>query len=248
MGVGQGLTLSFLGSGNAFTAGGRYWSGFLVNGRYLFDAPPTLLPHLKRLGLPLAELRVIFLTHFHGDHFLGLPFLFLEYRYLTRRQEDLVIVGPSGVQEVVEGLVERAYPDLGAAEAGYRRLYLEADPGRDQQAADVVFRAVPMFHARGKLQCYGYRARIDGRTVAYTGDTMYTPAVLELARGAEVLVVDATYRQEGPEHMGLEAVRYLRREVDPGTAIVLTHLEAEPEVAPGEGLLVAHDFATLVFP
>src|SRR3990172_5194768 len=100
----QALQLTFLGSGNAFPAGGRYWSGFLVNGRYLFDAPPTLLPHLKRLGLPAEELRVVFLTHFHGDHFLGLPFLFLEYLYLTRRREDLVIVGPPGVQEVVEGV------------------------------------------------------------------------------------------------------------------------------------------------
>ena len=44
----------FLGSGNAFASGGRYWSSFLANGRYLFDAPPTLLPHLKRIGTPLT--------------------------------------------------------------------------------------------------------------------------------------------------------------------------------------------------
>ena len=43
------LELTFLGSGNAFV-GDRYWSSFILNRRYLFDAPPTLLPHLHKLG------------------------------------------------------------------------------------------------------------------------------------------------------------------------------------------------------
>src|SRR3990170_3900454 len=90
------LELTFLGSGNAFAAGGRYWSSFLANARYLFDAPPTLLPHLKRLGMPLTGIEVIFISHFHGDHFMGLPFLFLEYVYLTERRDDLFIVGLPG--------------------------------------------------------------------------------------------------------------------------------------------------------
>src|SRR3990172_248772 len=46
------LEMTFLGSGNAFVSGGRYWSSFLANGRYLFDAPPTLLPHLKPIRTP----------------------------------------------------------------------------------------------------------------------------------------------------------------------------------------------------
>ncbi|MFQ5878651.1 MAG: MBL fold metallo-hydrolase [Dehalococcoidia bacterium] len=242
------LRLTFLGSGNAFTAGGRYWSGFLANGRYLFDAPPTLLPHLKRLGAAPAALRVVFLTHVHGDHFLGLPFLLLEYGYLTQRREDLVIIGPPGVQEVVEDLTERVFPGLAARQMGYRRLYVEAAPGQDQQAADVTFCALPMYHAPGKLNAYGYRVHIGGRAVAYTGDTMYCPEIAELARGADALVVDATYATAGPEHMGLEDVRRLRSQVDRTTAIVLTHLEAEPAIDPDEGLLVAHDFATFVFP
>src|SRR3974377_2412208 len=90
------LELTFLGSGNAF-AGDRYWSSFVLNRRYLFDAPPTVLPHLNKLGTPTLDIAAVFLTHFHADHFFGLPFLYLDYEYVSGRADDLVIVGAPGV-------------------------------------------------------------------------------------------------------------------------------------------------------
>lgn len=243
----DGLTLTFLGSGNAFTPGGRYWSGFVANGRYLFDAPPTLLPHLKRLNVPLEEIEAVFITHFHGDHFLGLPFLLLEYAHKTRRTGDFTIVGPPGVEAKIEALIEIAYPGLSSNDAGYHRLYVEAKAGEPQSAGNIIFNALPMNHARGKLECYGYRVEIGRRVVAYTGDTMYSPAIAQLAQGADVLVVDATYRKSGNQHMGLADVRRVRSEIGQDTAIIQTHLEGEPDLSPNEGLLVAHDFETFRF-
>ncbi|MBI1884798.1 MAG: ribonuclease Z [Chloroflexi bacterium] len=240
------LELTFLGSGNAF-ASSRYWSSFLANGRYLFDAPPTALPHLKRAGCPLADLRVVFISHFHADHFLGLPFLFLEYVYLTPRRDDLHIVGPPGVERFTEELADRCYPDLSRAEAGYRRRYTEADPTGPQTIDEISFRAVPMQHAGGKLDCFGYRVTIDGVTVAYTGDAEYSERIFDLAEGANVLVVDCTYDEAGPEHMGLDDVRQVRKRVDPATTVILTHLDGDPDVTGLDNVIVAQDFATYQF-
>jgi ribonuclease BN (tRNA processing enzyme) len=242
------LELSFLGSANAFTPGGRYWSSFIANGRYAFEAPPTLLPHLKRLGLPVADIRAVFITHFHGDHFLGLPFLFLEYVYLTPRQHDLFIVGPRGVEAKSEGLADLAFPGLSSADAGYRRTYVEAQPGGEQPLADVSFQALRMRHAGGKLECFGYKLRLGDKTLAYTGDTEMCDEIFLLAEGADVLVLDCSYSEgEGPEHLGLLGALEVRKRVSPHTVIILTHLDDEPDVA-GEGLLVARDFATFRFP
>ena len=242
------LELSFLGSANAFTLGGRYWSGFVANGRYVFEAPPTLLPHLKRLGLPLTDIRAVFISHFHGDHFLGLPFLFLEYLYLTPRQDDLLIVGPPGIEAKSEGLADMAFPGLSRADAGYRRVYLEARPGGEQSLADAHFQALPMRHAGEKLECFGYKLRLGDNTVAYTGDTEMCDEIFLLAEEADVLVMDCSYCEgEGPEHLGLEGVLEVRKRVSPRTAIILTHLDDAPDVAI-EGLLVAHDFAFFRFP
>jgi ribonuclease BN (tRNA processing enzyme) len=242
------LELSFLGSANAFTPGGRYWSSFVANGRYVFEAPPTLLPHLKRLSIPIADIRAVFITHFHGDHFLGLPFLLLEYLYLTPRQDDLFIVGPPGIEAKSEGLADMAFPGLSGADAGYRRVYLEAQPDGEQSLADVRFQAVPMRHASQKLHCFGYRLRLGDKTVAYTGDTELCEEIFLLAEGADVLVLDCSYSDgEGPEHLSLPQALEVRKRVSPRTVIILTHLDNEPDVA-GEGLLVASDFATFRFP
>jgi ribonuclease BN (tRNA processing enzyme) len=109
--VSRALELLFLGSGNAF-ARGRYWSSFLANGRYLFDASPVALPHLKRCGAAPEAIDAVFITHFHGDHWFGLPFLFLEYEHLSPRSTDLTIVGPPGVEGRVRALAEAAYGDV----------------------------------------------------------------------------------------------------------------------------------------
>lgn len=242
------LELTFLGSGNAFASSpGRYWSSFLANGRYLFDAPPTLLPHLKQLGTPLTDIEVVFISHFHGDHFMGLPFLFLEYIYLTERRDDLFIVGPPGVEEKIEGFARQCYPEV-TREAGYRRRYVEAHAGSDQYVNEIGFRSVRMNHVPRKLECLGYRVHVGGRTVAYTGDTMYCEEIFELADGADVLVLDCTYTQgSGPEHMGMDDLPVIRKRVAPETAIVLTHLNGEPDIAGLENVLIARDLGTYHF-
>ncbi len=243
------LELSFLGSGNAFTPDGRYWSSFLLNGRYLFDAPPTLLPHLKRLGVPPTDIRAIFISHFHGDHFLGLPFLLLEYLHLTPRREDLHIVGPPGVEKMIEGAAEMAFPNLSHADAGYQRCYLEVEAGRQQTVNDLRFQAFPMKHGGGKLASFGYKLRLDEKVLAYTGDTELCDELFALAEGADVLVLDCNYSQgKGPDHLSFADVPDIRRRLPLSTTIILTHLEAEPDVSGLEGMLVAQDFATFRFP
>jgi ribonuclease BN (tRNA processing enzyme) len=242
------LELSFLGSANAFTHGGRYWSGFVANGSFVFEAPPTLLPHLKHLAIPLTDIQAIFISHFHGDHFLGLPFLFLDYLYLTPRQADLLIVGPPGIEAKSEALADLAFPGLSGADASYRRVYLEASPGSERPLASARFQAVKMRHAGEKLECFGYKLRLDDMTVAYTGDTEMCDEIFLLAEGADVLVMDCSYCQgEGPEHLGLEGALEVRKRVSPRTTIILTHLDEAPHVK-SEGLLVAADFATFRFP
>ena len=243
------LELSFLGSGNAFASEGRYWSSFLLNGRYLLDAPPTLLPHLKRLGVPPNDISTVFISHFHGDHFLGLPFLFLEYLHMTPRRENLYIVGPPGVERVIESLADMAFPNLTRADVGYKRLYLEADADRQQTVDDLSFQAFPMEHAGEDLEAFGYRLSLADKMVAYTGDTEFCDQIFTLAEGVDVLVLDCSYSEDrGPYHVSCTDVPEIRKRLPLSTTIILTHLEAEPDVSGLEGVLVAQDFATFRFP
>ena len=105
------LDLTFIGTGNAF-APTRYWSSFIANNRVLFDAPPTLLPHLKKLEIDTNAIEAIFISHFHGDHYFGLPFLLLEYAELAPRNRDLTIIGPPGIARRVQSTTDLAFNNV----------------------------------------------------------------------------------------------------------------------------------------
>jgi ribonuclease Z len=241
------LELTFLGSGNAF-AGDRYWSSFVLNRRYLFDAPPTLLPHLNKLRIPTLDIAAVFISHFHADHFFGLPFLYLDYEHLSNRTGDLVIVGPPRVQEVVEKVADLGFSGLTRGRQSYRRIYLEAQAGQEGTAADLPFRAITVEQdSKSAPDCLGYKVNVGGRILSYTGDTVMCDGVRELARDADVLVIDCScWRDPCPHHMSFEELRRFRKEVPPQTTFVLTHLDtgAPPPLDMG-GMIVAEDFATI---
>jgi ribonuclease Z len=241
------LELTFLGSGNAF-AGDRYWSSFVLNGRYLFDAPPTLLPHLNKLGIQTRDIAAVFVTHFHADHFFGLPFLFLDYEHMSDRSEDLVIVAPEGGEKVIEEVSQLGFPGLTGGGKRYRRIYQEARDRQEGVAADLPYRAVGVEQStRGSLDCYGYSVNVGGRVLAYTGDTIMCDGVRELARGADALVIDCScWRDPCEHHMSFNEVRRFRKEVPLSTTFVLTHLDVglAPE-ADMAGMVVAADFARI---
>ena len=76
----------------------------VVNGRLLLDGGAPLLPHMQRVGVDAGAIDVVFLTHYHGDHTLGLP-PFVLYRIFVD-QRPLTFVGPDGVAERLEALWE----------------------------------------------------------------------------------------------------------------------------------------------
>ena len=90
-----------LGTGNAFLPHQRYHSFLIFDGKHIIDAPPTALLSLRREGISPADIETIFITHLHGDHVFGLPFLLLEKKYISDREgkRPLTIVGSSGVKE-----------------------------------------------------------------------------------------------------------------------------------------------------
>ncbi len=242
------LDLSFMGSGNAF-APERCWSGFVLNQQHLFDAPPTALYSLKQMHLPLAAVRTVFISHFHADHFFGLPFLLLEYAYLTRRTGDLTIVGPPGIEERLATLTDLGYPSLLHQSHGYALRYVEVRDGICGELNGLRYEAVEVEHGGDELQCFGFRVSAEGRTLAYTGDTSYCDQLVRLGKGADVLVSDCTYAtgRDNPEHMSYEEITDLQQRLGGDTQLVLTHLGTAIETNAAPRITVAADQARYRF-
>ena len=108
----MGLRLTFLGSGDAFGSGGRLQTCMLVESdghRWLLDCGATSLVALRRAGIDPATIDAILISHLHGDHFGGVPFVLLDGQF-RRGVRPLVVAGPAGVEARVAAAMEALFP------------------------------------------------------------------------------------------------------------------------------------------
>lgn len=240
------LTLTFAGTGNAFSDGGLCHNGFAVNGRYLFDCPPQVLSSLRRAGIDPVALDVVAISHQHGDHVLGLPFLLLDWKY-HGRTATVRIIAPRGTRELVTDIGERVFPGL--FEAAYGIEWIEAEADRRVEREGLTLAPVAVEHDARLADCLGYACELDGRRFAYTGDARLCDGVLALARGTDLLVSECASRAERiPVHMNLvDDMPVVRRALRAEAPLVLTHIAPDVDTGGLPNTMVAQDFATYRF-
>src|ERR1700724_3672604 len=88
------MRIQFLGSGDAFGSGGRFNTCFLVEnkaGAFLIDCGASSLIAMRKYGIDPNCIDTVFISHLHGDHFGGLPFLILDAQFYSRRTTPLTV-------------------------------------------------------------------------------------------------------------------------------------------------------------
>jgi ribonuclease BN (tRNA processing enzyme) len=185
----------FLGAGDAFSSGGRCMAAYWVQTpgtTILLDCGPTALLGMKRQGLPAADVDAVVLSHLHGDHFAGLPFLFLEYVYERVRTRPLVVAGPPGTIERV-GAVHRAmYKELAAKELPFEVQFVELQP--DVPATIAGARVLPFRVPHQERETsLGFRVDLGGRTLLYSGDSGWTEVFVEQSHGVDLFICECCY-------------------------------------------------------
>lgn len=222
------MEVAFLGSGDAFGSGGRLQACLQLRtggGEMLLDCGATSLVALKRAGVDPAEVGWVLLSHLHGDHFGGLPFLILDGQF-GRRERPLIIAGPPGTRERVTAAMEVFFPGSSSVRRRFETGFVELAPRTPAQIGPATVTAFPADHASG-APSYALRVGAGGRTLAYSGDTAWTDELVACADGADLFVCEAYfYDREVPFHLSYrrlaaEASRLGCRR------IVLTHMTAD---------------------
>ena len=223
------VTVTFAGSGDAFGSGGRYQACIHVRpdgaSPVLLDCGATSLSALKRLGLDPGEISVVFVSHLHGDHFGGLPFLILDGQF-SRRTSPLAIAGPPGTARRLTDTMECLFPGSSAAPRRFAVEVTELAPRTASTVVGVAVRAWEADHPSGTPALL-LRVAMAGRTIAYTGDTAWTTAIPDAAAGADLLIAEAYYRDKNiPYHLRLADLDAHRDQLT-ARRVILTHMSAD---------------------
>jgi ribonuclease BN (tRNA processing enzyme) len=200
--------LIVLGSGDAFATGGKYTTSFVLEdgeAAYLIDCGASTLVRLKQLNYPLQKIKGIFLTHFHGDHFGGVPFVVLSWKIESTLSQPVFIAGPRGVQDRVRQLQEALYPGTSAFYDEMPISFIEYD--EQWQAFDELnVRAVPVTHSPASLP-HGLKFELDQGSFAFTGDTEWDDRLIDLAKDTRLLITECNHHlEDSPGHLSLKTI------------------------------------------
>jgi ribonuclease Z len=186
------LSVFFAGTGGSIPTAGRGLPALLVRRgreRILFDCGEGTQRQLVR-SVGLADLDEIFLTHFHADHWLGLPGLLKTFD-LRGRERPLAIHGPPGLRELLVAAMRLA------GRVRYRLEVIELASGDVLERNGYKIAPVPAAH---RLQAFGYAIYEDERPGEFDPETAVR---LGLTPGPEFGLVQrgATVRGVGPEQV-----------------------------------------------
>ena len=162
--------IHMLGTGNAFLPHGRHHSFAMFDRRHIIDAPPTALAGLRLNGVDVSTIETVFITHVHGDHVFGFPFLLLERKYISDRDgtKPLTVVGTPFVKERLTHICKLAFP--GSLESMLEHVtWVMDDVGRlpDGWAWERF-----EVHHEDAVEPHGYRfEHDDGASFVHSGDS-----------------------------------------------------------------------------
>ena len=223
------VRIRFLGSGDAFGSGGRFQTCIHVTSdeaTFLIDCGASTLIAMRRFGVTPNDVQVILVTHFHGDHFGGLPFFFLDAQFVSRRASPLTIAGPPGIEARTRELMEIMFPGSSQTRQAFPVEFVEMEEGRENPVGLVTVTPYRVAHSSGLIP-YALRVRCSEKVIAYSGDTEWTEALVQVADGADLFICECYFfEKKVKSHLDYRTLMDNRSRLG-CRRLILTHLSAD---------------------
>jgi ribonuclease Z len=203
------IKITLLGTGAPVPSIERFGPSILVEAggqKLLFDCGRGAGQRLWQLKIPLGQIDVLFLTHLHSDHVVGIPDVWLTGwipAVYGRRTSPFQVFGPDGTRDMMENLVKAFSWDISTRSKEKNK----ADSGALVNATDVKegfvwekngVKVTPFTvrHAEFIDSALGYRIDYAGHSVILSGDTRYSEKLIRYAKGADVVIHEVAAANE----------------------------------------------------
>jgi len=191
--------VTLLGTGTPIPDPDRFGPSTLVeagNQKLLFDAGRGVPIRVQQLGFRESKIDVVFLTHYHSDHTVGIPDIWLTGWLGNRRQKPFRLIGPVGAKSLMANL-ESAYAldikirlvDEKLPPEGIATVVEEFEKDGvvyDKDGVKVI--AFTVNHGADIKPAVGYRIEYKGHAVVISGDTRYDQNVIKYGTGVDLLI------------------------------------------------------------
>jgi ribonuclease BN (tRNA processing enzyme) len=220
------MKLTVLGCSDAFASGERFHSCYLLEtgrGRLMIDCGATGYLAWKRSGLALSGIDAVVISHCHGDHYGGLPFLFLEKTIVDRSETPLIIIGPEGIAGRTEGLIDSMYAGLRGLPRAKLIEYREMTADRPFEFQGLQIEPRLAFHDSGSPSLM-FSIADGAKRFAFSGDTGWCDQVGPTGRNADLFLIECTsIKPQTPQHLNLETLAGKWDEIG-AKSYLLTHM------------------------
>ncbi len=227
---GAPVTVTLLGTGDAFASFGRSQSGYLIDapgGRILMEAGPGLLQALKSNGVSTDSFDLLLISHLHGDHFAGLPFLILDYMWETPRKKLLTIAGPAKLEQRTWLLTRAMFPHFELDKIKRKLKFVVLEPGSSTRLGKFKVSAIRSPHTKPEISL-SIRIDVGGKSIVFSGDSGWNDELVELSAGADLFLCECTYYESAHLKFHLNyPLLAANRDKFKVRRMVLTHLGRE---------------------
>jgi ribonuclease BN (tRNA processing enzyme) len=192
------MRLTVIGSGDAFGSGGRSNTCFYLEtarGKIVVDCGASAPVALKAHKIDFNHVDGVVLSHLHGDHFGGLPFLLIDAQLLGRRERPLLIAGPPGTRARIDAALEVFFPKSSGMKWRFPWQVQEIELNCETQVLGHSVLTTEVIHQSGAPST-ALRLSDGDKTFAYSGDTEWTDALLPIAAEADLFICEC-YAYEG---------------------------------------------------
>ena len=188
---------------------------------------------------------LILITHFHGDHFGGLPFLLLDAQF-TRRSRPLIIAGPQGIEMRLKNLMEALFEHSSKTQQRFELSVVALAPEETRTFGAVKVTPFPVVHGESGGPFLAYRIEAEGRVITYSADTEWTETLVPAARAADLFIAEAYYYDKiVKNHLSLKTLEAHLPEIN-AKKLILTHMSDDmlgrlgslPYIAANDGMTV----------
>ncbi len=244
------MQLTVIGCGDAFGAGGQLQTSFQVRSEgstFLIDCGATTLVGMHRLGLALNDIDMVCVSHLHGDHFGGLPWLLIDAQYVSKRTRPLIVTGPRGIEARFLVVAEALYPGITKNACCFGLSFVEYDEA-PLTIEDITITPFEVVHPSGAPP-YALRFAIDGKVLSFSGDTGWTENLCLASQGADVFISECfQYDVTLPIHLDYKTIDANYQRLG-AKQVLLTHMgeamRAHIDKVDASRYLVAKDGMTL---